>query len=64
MNDGRVDPAIAFVGTYPPRRCGIATFTRDVSTATRAASEGVLPMITHPLLHAGPLPCTQLRAHL
>ena len=35
---------IAFVGTYPPRRCGIATFTRDLSEAVGAASERVLPM--------------------
>lgn len=26
-------PAIAFVGSYVPRRCGIATFTHDLATA-------------------------------
>ena len=35
---------IAFVGSYPPRRCGIATFTRDLSAAVGAASDCVLPM--------------------
>lgn len=34
----------AYVGTYPPRRCGIATFTRDLSTAMAAASDRVVPM--------------------
>jgi glycosyltransferase involved in cell wall biosynthesis len=34
---------IAFVGTYPPRRCGIATFTRDLAEAIAMASEGVFP---------------------
>jgi len=39
------DLPIAFVGTYPPRRCGIATFTHDLLEATVSASERVSPMI-------------------
>ena len=38
------DARIAFVGTYPPRRCGIATFTRDLSHAIGGLGEGIAPM--------------------
>jgi glycosyltransferase involved in cell wall biosynthesis len=39
------DLGIAFVGTYPPRRCGIASFTSDLAQAMGAADGSVRPMI-------------------
>src|SRR6478735_3549724 len=38
------DLHVAFVGTYPPRRCGIATFTRDLAAGMSAASPRVRPL--------------------
>ncbi len=32
---------VALVGTYPPQRCGIGTFTRDLGDAVISANEGV-----------------------
>jgi glycosyltransferase involved in cell wall biosynthesis len=38
------DLRIAFLGTYPPRRCGIATFTRDLAVGMKTASHAVQPL--------------------
>ena len=32
-------PPLAMIATYPPRRCGIATFTRDLRTALVGTAE-------------------------
>src|SRR5690606_27212113 len=37
--------SVAFVGTYGPRRCGIASFTGDLSRAVAAGGRPGSPMI-------------------
>lgn len=38
------DLRIALLGTYPPRRCGIATFTRDLAAGMKTIGDRVRPM--------------------
>ena len=45
MSQVERDLRVAFLGTYPPRRCGIATFTRDLASGLKAASGRVKPMV-------------------
>ena len=40
MTSSAAQPKLAMIATYPPRRCGIATFTRDLRSAMVEAAAG------------------------
>jgi glycosyltransferase involved in cell wall biosynthesis len=40
VTSSAAQPKLAMIATYPPRRCGIATFTRDLRSAMVDAADG------------------------
>ena len=53
------DRPIGFVGTYPPTKCGIATFTAALSQAIAPAGSGYRPIVVRCVDRPGAAP--QLR---
>ena len=45
---GADGPSVAFVGTYPPTRCGIATFTVSLRRAMALGRTGVIACVDEP----------------
>jgi glycosyltransferase involved in cell wall biosynthesis len=52
LDSARPAPHIAMIGTYLPRRCGIATFTADTARCLATAAKG-LTVDVYALTHAG-----------
>lgn len=45
MDPSEAQITVAFVGSYTPRRCGIATFTADLALAVAGENRRVVPMV-------------------
>lgn len=41
----RTPPSVALLGSFPPRECGIATFTRDLQSALEAPGHGLAGIV-------------------